>query len=138
MRAIALSTVLILLLSEPVMASCDGQQQLGQVDYPSNSSYFNAKASAKLDEITKETQDKGDGYLVLEFNLFKVAGDKKQQQYDMWLANRRIDRVKQYLSKLHVAKPIVTRIKTAAAAEQRQVEILWCAQPSTTEQPVNH
>ncbi|QSX33021.1 hypothetical protein JYB87_14950 [Shewanella avicenniae] len=139
MRAIALSTVLILLFSKSVMASCSDQQQLGQVEYPSNSSYFNAQASNKLDEISKATHDKGNGYLVLEFNLFPVAADKKLQQYNMWLANRRIERVKQYLAKSKLTTPIVTRIKTAAPMEQRQVDIVWCSlSGEAPQQVINH
>ena len=127
MRAMTFSAPLLLLVSHSVLAACTGQEQLGQVDYATNSSYFAAGATAELDKISQQTQQKGQGYVVLEFNLHPVINDKKLQQYNLWLANRRLERVKQYLNKTKVAAPIVTLIKTAAPAEQRQVEILWCS-----------
>lgn len=130
MRAILCSAILLLVASQAATAACEGQEQLGQVDYASNSSYFADSASAELNKIGKQTQEKGHGYLVLEFNLHPVANDKKLQQYNLWLANRRIERVKAFLNKNQVAAPIITRIKTAAPKEQRQVDILWCALPT--------
>ncbi|QUN05252.1 hypothetical protein KDN34_13760 [Shewanella yunxiaonensis] len=130
MRSWVLSTVIGCFVSGSVMASCNDEQKLGQVTYANNSSFFSAKDSKGLDHIKKIVSNKQDGYLLLEFNLFPSPGDKKQQQYNLWLANRRIDRVKSYLSVANLPLPIITRIRTAAPEEQRNVDILWC--PTST------
>ncbi|MCS4557133.1 hypothetical protein L9G74_11835 [Shewanella sp. C32] len=139
MRAMTLGALLCLAMSHSAAAACDGQEQLGQVDYAKNSSYFPSTASSQLDKVSKQAQQKGEGYLMLEFNLRPIVGDKKLQQYNMWLANRRIERVKTYLTKNNLTSPIITRINTAAASEQRQVDIVWCtlSEPKTVATTTN-
>ncbi|MCL1074620.1 hypothetical protein [Shewanella dokdonensis] len=130
MRCLALGTILSCLLSGPVIAACSDEQKLGQITYANNSSYFSPADSRDLEQIKQQASDKKQGYLLLEFNLFPSADDKKLQQYNLWLANRRIERVKNYLSAANLPLPIITRIRTAAPEERRDVDILWC--PSST------
>ncbi|MCL2907919.1 hypothetical protein [Shewanella fodinae] len=126
MRCLALGTVVCCLLSGPVMAACLDAQKLGQITYANNSSYFSSAGTHVLEKIKQQASDKHQGYLLLEFNLFPGDGDKKLQQYNLWLANRRIARVKNYLSAANLPLPIITRIRTAAPEEKRDVDVLWC------------
>ncbi|WP_417762266.1 hypothetical protein [Shewanella sp.] len=133
MRAMTLSGLLMLALANSANATCDGQEQLGQVEYPKNSSYFSSSVSNQLNDVSQQAQQKGEGYLMLEFNLRPIIGNKSLQQYNMWLASRRVERVKEYLTKSQLTSPIITRINTASATEQRQVDIVWCSLPAEPE-----
>jgi len=115
------------LLSTPLMAKCPKNINYGDIPFEKNSSYFSGKYTQKLKKLVTETQQ-GDGYLLLEFPVYKGQTDKKLREYDMWLANRRIDRVKHYLTQSAFSQPIVTRILTASDNDTRSVSLHWCTQ----------
>ncbi|WP_335902659.1 hypothetical protein [Shewanella algae] len=123
MRALILG---LLLFTGATQATCEKSVLLGNVDYAKNSSYFSTQDSLQLDKIVADNSDNSSGYLLLEFNMDKSIGDEDLQKYNMWLANRRIERVKEYLTAAHFSHPIVTRIRTATHKNNREVSLHWC------------
>ncbi|MCG9697639.1 hypothetical protein [Shewanella sp. Isolate11] len=104
-------------------------QPVTPVDIPFevNSSYFASQYAQQLQQFIQQTESDS-GYLLIEFPLFKGDKDAKMQEYDLWLANRRIERVKTYLTKSEVQSPIVTRLLTAGKEDSRTVSLHWCQQ----------
>ncbi len=121
-----ITTLLLLsLLATPAVASCPGNSMLGEVEFDRNSSYFNSNGKAALDKLLDDSESLTDGYLLLEFSFNKQISDKKLREYNMWLAQRRVDRVKTYLTKKQLTYPMVTRILTAGD-EDRVVKLSFC------------
>ncbi|QYK02096.1 hypothetical protein [Shewanella psychrotolerans] len=111
----------------PLQASayCPQNINFGDIPFEKNSSYFANKHTKQLQQLIEKTQS-DNGYLLLEFPVFKGQTDKKLRQYDMWLANRRIERVRNYLSQSDYNQPVVTRILTASNTDSRTLSIHWC------------
>ncbi|WP_076416300.1 hypothetical protein [Shewanella sp. UCD-KL12] len=122
MKAIII-TVLFLFTGN-AMAQCDKSIHVTEIPYAKNSSYFPSKYAKQLDKLVKESTEKP-GYLLLEFQVLKQQ-DEDGRKYDMWLANRRIDRIKEYLHNANYSAPIISRILTASSEEVRDVSIHWC------------
>jgi hypothetical protein len=108
-------------------AHCPESINFGDIPFDKNSSYFANKHAKQLQQLIEKTQS-GDGYLLLEFPVYKGQTDKKLKQYDMWLANRRIERVRNFLSQSDYNQPVVTRILTASNTDSRALSIHWCHQ----------
>jgi len=122
--------VLFLICTWNVAAQCDNNIYLTTIPYAKNSSYFPSEYSKKLDSVLEQTSD-NKGYLLLEFQVTEQVDDKSKK-YNMWLAGRRINRVKEYLTKLSYPSPIVSKILTASTHDKRDVSISWC---NTSEEP---
>ncbi|MGI2853674.1 hypothetical protein ACRTDR_05570 [Shewanella algae] len=130
----------LLLFAGVSQAACEKSILLGNIDYAKNSSYFSARDSLQLDKIVADNSSHSSGYLLLEFNMDKSLGDEELQKYNMWLANRRIERVKEYLTAANFPQPIVTRIRTATHKDNREVSLHWCNNQqmlATIEKPRN-
>ena len=120
-----ITLLLLSLLTAPAIAACPGSSTLGEVEFERNSSYFDSQGKAALDKLLDDSESLADGYLLLEFGFNKQISDKKLREYNMWLAQRRVDRVKTYLSKKQLSHPVVTRILTAGG-EERVVKLSFC------------
>ncbi|WP_299797431.1 hypothetical protein [uncultured Shewanella sp.] len=116
--------VLFLICAWNVSAQCDNNIYLTSIPYAKNSSYFPAKYSKELDTVLDQTSA-SEGYLLLEFQVTQQV-DVESRKYNMWLAGRRINRVKTYLNSLSFPSPIVSKILTAGTQERRDVSISWC------------
>ncbi|MCF1428768.1 MAG: hypothetical protein LPD71_08330 [Shewanella sp.] len=117
--------LLLSLLTLPAAASCIGGNDLVEVEFGRNSSYFNHEGKTELDKLLADSQQLTDGYLLLEFSFNKQISDKKLREYNMWLAQRRIERVKDYLTKKQLPHPMITRILTAGD-EDRILSLTFC------------
>ncbi|MCH4293007.1 hypothetical protein MJ923_01650 [Shewanella sp. 3B26] len=118
-------------------AACEDSTVLGSVGFDKNSSYFNAEGSNTLKQLLETYQNSADtreGYLLLEFEFNRNQGDEALQKYNMWLAERRIERVKEFLGKEGFGGPMVSRIRTAVDSETRELTLKWCAQESPASQ----
>lgn len=110
-------------------ANCKGSTELGAVNFDKNSSYFDAAGTETLKQLLETQQtsaDTGNGYLLLEFAFNRNAGDDELQKYNMWLAERRIERVKSYLINAGFGAMMVSRIRTAVDTESRALALQWC------------
>jgi len=116
--------VLFLMCTWNVAAQCDNNIYLTSIPYAKNSSYFPSEYSKKLDTVLEQTSA-NKGYLLLEFQVTEQADDESKK-YNMWLAGRRINRVKEYLTSLSYPSPIVSKILTASTHDRRDVSISWC------------
>ncbi len=123
MKAIIVSA--LLLFTGNAIAQCEQSKHLTEIPYAKNSSYFPSKYAKQLDKLVEETTEKT-GYLLLEFQVLKHQQDDDGRKYDMWLANRRIGRIKEYLNNSDYSAPIISRILTASTEEVRDVTIHWC------------
>lgn len=122
-------TIIIGLAVFGANASCEGSTELGAVNFDKNSSYFDATGTATLKQLLETQQtsaDTGNGYLLLEFEFNRNAGDDALQKYNMWLAERRIERVKSYLTNAGFGAVMVSRIRTAVDTESRALALKWC------------
>ncbi|MGI2258757.1 hypothetical protein [Shewanella sp. GXUN23E] len=117
--------LLLSLMTLPATAACIGGNDLGEVEFERNSSYFNHKGKAALDRLLDDSQRLNDGYLLLEFSFNKQISDKKLREYNMWLAQRRVERVKNYLTQKQLPHPMITRILTAGD-EDRILSLTFC------------
>lgn len=115
------------LFATQASAHCPQNINFGDIPFEKNSSYFASKHTKQLQQLIKQTQSDY-GYLLLEFPLYKGQTDKQLQKYDLWLANRRIDRVRHYLSQSDYHQPVITRILTASNQDSRTLSIHWCHQ----------
>lgn len=106
-------------------AHCLNEVDLFDIQFELNSSYFGKQQAKQLQQLPTDTQV-GNGYLLLEFPIYKGQTDKKLRQYDRWLAYRRIARVKDYLTKSDYQAPIMTRILTASNDDSRTLSLHWC------------
>ncbi len=104
-------------------------QSFNPIDIPFavNSSYFAERYAQQLLQFIQKTPN-SNGYLLLEFPLNREGEDLKMQEYNLWLANRRIERVKSYLTQADVQSPIITRLLTASQEDSRTVSLHWCPQ----------
>lgn len=118
-----------LLFTGGAIAQCGGNTHLADIPYAKNSSYFPGQYTKQLDELIENTAEKS-GYLLLEFQILEQKNDNDARKYNMWLANRRIDRIKEYLTQSSYPVPIISRILTASNEELRDVNISWCDVPS--------
>ncbi len=116
--------VLFLMCTWNVSAQCDNNIYLTSIPYAKNSSYFPSEYSNELDSVLEQTSN-NKGYLLLEFQVTEQA-DEKSKKYNMWLADRRINRVKEYLTTSSYSSPIVSKILTASTHDRRDVSISWC------------
>ncbi|MCE9677751.1 hypothetical protein LZP69_00915 [Shewanella sp. AS1] len=123
----ALTAIASLSISSNAIASCTQNISYGDIPFAINSSYFASEHTKQLQEVINTTQS-NKGYLLLEFAIDNTLTDKKLREYDFWLANRRIERVKDYLSKADYQQPIVTRILTASRSDSRALRVHWCQQ----------
>lgn len=121
----AIGFVIANLAVSTATANCSNQTHITDVAYAVNSSYFGNKYSAQLDELMSQYQAES-GYLLLEFKVTKQQASEDQRQYNKWLANRRVDRIRTYLNQASYSAPIISRILTASIEDDRTVSILWC------------
>ncbi|ABZ75379.1 conserved hypothetical protein [Shewanella halifaxensis HAW-EB4] len=121
-----------LLFATSTMAQCDNKTHIIDIIYPKNSSYFSSQYTSQLDELTKSTQI-NTGYLLLEFKVNQTQATEETRNYNKWLAERRIERVKTYLNDVAYPAPIITKILTASTDENRNVSLVWCTDEA--EQP---
>lgn len=121
----AIISLFIILFTSGALAHCDINTHITEIPYAKNSSYFPSQYTKQLDELIETSADKP-GYLLLEFQIQEQLQDKNVRKYNMWLANRRIDRIKEYLTKSSYSAPIISRILTASSEELRDVNISWC------------
>ncbi|MCG9721181.1 hypothetical protein [Shewanella sp. Isolate7] len=108
-------------------AACPQNISFGDIPFEKNSSYFDSRYAKQLQQLIEKTQTDS-GYLLLEFPLFKGETDKKLREYNFWLANRRIERVKSFLTKADYNQPVVTKLLTASKEDTRTLNIHWCQQ----------
>ncbi len=122
---------LLVIISCLFVTSSYGQclQYLNPVNiaFDVNSSYFSSQYTKQIQEFIQQTSTE-DGYLLLELPLSKGGNGAKMQEYNLWLANRRIERVKNYLTQSDVQSPIITRLLTASKLDSRTVSLRWCQQ----------
>ncbi|MPY23620.1 OmpA family protein [Shewanella psychropiezotolerans] len=121
----AIISIICLLFAGSAIAECKQYIHLTEIPYAKNSSYFPSKYAKQLDELIESTSSKP-GYLLLEFQILKHQASDDNRKYNMWLANRRIDRIKQYLTNSHYPAPVISRILTASNEDLRDVSITWC------------
>lgn len=121
-----ITLLLLSFLAGHAIAQCDEPRHMADIPYPQNSSYFNSQYISQLQAILQAPTD-SDGYLLLEFPVTKVQKDETTRQYNMWLAEKRLTRIKQFLTNADYPHPVITRILTASTEELRQVSINWCA-----------
>ncbi|NRD75409.1 hypothetical protein HQQ94_19725 [Shewanella sp. VB17] len=107
-------------------AICDPSVHMLNIPYPKNSSHFPNTYSIKLDAIGQQHKSKT-GYLLLEFQVQKEQISDELRTYNLWLAQRRIDRVKNHLINSNFSAPVITRIFTESLSEQRNISISWCS-----------
>ncbi|GIU21681.1 hypothetical protein L2719_00665 [Shewanella schlegeliana] len=122
-----------LLFATSTMAQCDNNTHIIDIVYPKNSSYFDSQYSSQLDQLTKNTQQ-NTGYLLLEFKVNQTQSTKEAREYNKWLAQRRIERVKVYLNDAAYPAPVISRLLTASTEKNRSVSVIWC--PDESEQGV--
>ncbi|MBW8182954.1 hypothetical protein [Shewanella nanhaiensis] len=125
-----ITTILLLLAAGSATAQCDPSIHMFNIPYEKNSSYFPSAYSSKLDAISEEHKGE-DGYLLLEFQVQEKQRSDELRAYNLWLAQRRIDRVKSYLTDAHFAAPVVTRILTAGVDKRRDISVSWCPSEKT-------
>jgi outer membrane protein OmpA-like peptidoglycan-associated protein len=116
---------LAVLITGNAVAQCDSSVHMFNIPYVKNSSYFPSAYSTRLDEISEEHKSKN-GYLLLEFQVQKNQKSDELRAYNLWLAERRIHRVKSYLTESSFPAPIVTRILTAGMDKRRDISVTWC------------
>ena len=121
----AIISIICLLFAGSAIAECEQNIHLTEIPYAKNSSYFPSKYAKQLDELIESTSNKP-GYLLLEFQILKLQASDDARKYNMWLANRRIDRIKEYLTNSHYSAPVISRILTASTEDLRDVSISWC------------
>ncbi|WP_394201162.1 hypothetical protein [Shewanella waksmanii] len=115
-----------MLVAGSAVAQCQQPLHMADIPYPKNSSYFNSQYNAQLEAIIG-AEHPSEGYLLLEFPVTKQQKDEQSRQYNMWLAGKRLTRIKQFLTNAEYPFPVITRILTASTEELRQVSISWCA-----------
>ncbi|MEZ9821259.1 hypothetical protein AB4238_11675 [Shewanella sp. 10N.286.45.A1] len=120
--------ILISLTATSVMAQCNQKVHITDIPYAKNSSYFSSKYGSELDELIAHPPNQS-GYLLLEFKVNKIQPSEDVRQYNKWLANRRVDRIRTYLNESQYSAPIISRILTASTNTDRSVAIHWCAFP---------
>ncbi|WP_394391737.1 hypothetical protein [Shewanella woodyi] len=128
-----ITTILLLLIAGSATAQCDSSIHMFNIPYEKNSSYFPSAYSSKLDAISEDRKGE-DGYLLLEFQVQEKQRSDELRTYNLWLAQRRIDRVKSYLTDAHFAAPVVTRILTAGVDKRRDISVSWCPFEEKTHQ----
>lgn len=114
-----------LLFATSAMAQCDNNTHIIDIVYPKNSSYFDSEYGSKLERLTSNTVQ-GSGYLLLEFKVNQTQSTKEAREYNKWLAQRRIDRVKTYLNNAAYPAPVITRLLTASTEKNRSLSVIWC------------
>ncbi|WP_428610954.1 hypothetical protein [Shewanella sp.] len=124
-----LLVILSILFAAQVHARCPQNISLGDIPFDKNSSYFDSQYAKQLQQLIEKTQA-DTGYLLLEFPLYKGETDKKIREYNLWLANRRIERVKNFLTKSDYHQPVVTKLLTASQEDTRTLSMHWCQQES--------
>ncbi|MCJ8301609.1 hypothetical protein [Shewanella sp.] len=121
----AIISITCLLFAGSAIAECEPNIHITEIPYAKNSSYFPSKYAKQLDELIESTSNKP-GYLLLEFQILKLQASDDARKYNMWLANRRIDRIKEYLTNSHYPAPVISRILTASNEDLRDVSVSWC------------
>ncbi|GIU07070.1 MULTISPECIES: hypothetical protein [unclassified Shewanella] len=114
-----------LLFAGSAVAQCDNKTHIVDIPYAKNSSYFEGHYGSLLDKLAKDTQA-GTGYLLLQFDVSQNQSSEEKRQYNKWLAERRIERVKNQLNKANFSVPVITRILTASNDITRSVSVTWC------------
>ncbi|WP_299801641.1 hypothetical protein [uncultured Shewanella sp.] len=114
-----------LLFAGSAVAQCDNKTHIVDVPYAKNSSYFAGQYASLLDKLALDTQA-GTGYLLLEFSVSQNQSTEEKRKYNKWLAERRIERVKNQLNKANFSVPVITRILTASNDITRSVSVAWC------------
>lgn len=113
-------------------AQCIDTHPIGRIDFETNSSYFNDESTQLLNSIAQtymETTDTKEGHLLLAFQMNKEQSEDLNK-YNLWLAQRRVERVKQHLVNSHFSVPIISQIRTSTDDESRAVNIHWCSSPT--------
>ncbi|BAJ03549.1 OmpA family protein [Shewanella violacea] len=121
----AIISIICLLFAGSAIAQCEQNIHITDIPYAKNSSYFPSQYTKQLDKLIENASD-NPGYLVLEFQILKHPKSDDARKYNMWLAKRRIDRIKEYLTHAHYPAPIISRILTASNKDIRYVSISWC------------
>ncbi|QYK13714.1 hypothetical protein K0I63_04135 [Shewanella rhizosphaerae] len=122
-----LLVMLSFLFAAQASAACPQNISFGDIPFEKNSSYFDSRYAKQLQALIRKTQADS-GYLLLEFPLYKGETDKKIRDYNLWLANRRIERVKTFLTKADYNQPVVTKLLTASKEDTRTLSLHWCQQ----------
>ena len=120
-----LLTAWLLILFSMTVKSCPNADMLMEIEFAKNSSYFNSQGKVTLDKLVTDAVKLPHGYLLLESSSNKQISNKRLREYNMWLAERRIDRIKTYLTQNLITSPMVTRIRTARNG-QRMVTLSFC------------
>ncbi|WP_281212461.1 hypothetical protein [Shewanella insulae] len=115
------------LFAAQASAACPQNISFGDIPFEKNSSYFASQYAKQLQKLIEQTQADS-GYLLLEFPLNKGETNKKLRDYNLWLANRRIERVKTFLTKADYNQPVITKLLTASKQDTRTLSIHWCQQ----------
>lgn len=118
-------------------AACEQSTALGSVGFDKNSSYFDSSGSQTLTQLLTAHENSANtdvGYLLLEFEFNRNLGDEAMQKYNMWLAQRRVERVKEFLGKGGFDGAMVSRIRTAVDTETRELTLKWCQEPTPAQQ----
>ncbi|MGL5147664.1 MAG: hypothetical protein ACRC7Q_09245, partial [Plesiomonas shigelloides] len=116
--------------------SCPDKTLLAHVNFDINSSYFDTKGAGNLNEALASSQlSTAAGHLLLELEFDKREGNADVQKYNLWLAQRRIERVKAFLSKGALSIPMASRIRTAGDKNQRTLTLSWCNSPQLAALP---
>ncbi len=114
-----------LLFAGNAVAQCDNKTHIVDIPYAKNSSYFEGHYASLLDKLAQDTQA-GTGYLLLQFDVNQNQSSEEKRKYNKWLAERRIERVKNQLNKANFSVPVITRILTASNKINRSVSVAWC------------
>ncbi|QDF66116.1 hypothetical protein FJQ87_04950 [Shewanella sp. SNU WT4] len=121
-------SVLLAFVAMSANASCLNGEHLGEVEFSINSSYFSGQGQQLLNQVNSPTASKAsaDGYLLLQFSAGLDTSDEKLKDYNKWLAQRRIERIKHYLTTQAFNAPIISRILTVENTQVRSVQLYWC------------
>lgn len=107
---------------------CSNEQPLLVVNFPKNSSYFDHGQRLLLDKTVQKIKSLDKGYLLLNYQFKQQSKSEKMQQYNLWIAQNRIERVKHYYTEQDLDTPIIIKKQTSSPTHKRQVNISWCQQ----------
>lgn len=128
-RIIFIIVLCIFLSSQYAAAFCPKEKTIANIEFKENSSYLLEQDKQLLDSLlinqVRESILKS-GYLLLEFSIDKYADEAEVAKYNLWLANRRIERVKSYLNR-NQQLPIISRVLTSGDNDIRILSIFLCS-----------
>lgn len=133
MKLISFVIALLIVFIPAAYAQCIDTHPIGRIDFETNSSYFNDESTQLLNSIAQtymETTDTREGHLLLAFRMNKEQSSEDIRKYNLWLAQRRVERVKQHLVNSHFPVPIISQIRTSSDDDSRAVIMHWCPSPT--------